>query len=473
MKPRTTFFFYDLETSGIDPRTHRIMQFAGQRTDMNLEPIGEPINILVSLTDEILPDPGAILVTGITPQKTLEEGYSEADFLRLLHDKVVTPGTIMTGFNSVRFDDEFMRYAMYRNFYDPYEWQWQNGRSRWDLLDVVRLTRALRPEGIEWPVDGEGNPTNRLELLTAQNGLKHEAAHDALSDVFALISVAKLIKQKQPKLFDYMLKMRSKQEVSTLVNLDDPQPFVYASGRYSRDFLHTTVALPISAGSKPGSLLVYDLRQDPTLWAGKTVQELKDIRFAPFAKRREPGFVALPAKELACNRCPAVSPVGVVGGDVQNRLKIDLGEIQNNLNKLREGDLTQKMREVFAADDARFAKSKDVDAQLYDGFVGEGDKIKMAAVRAADANSLADFNPSFADERLASLLPRYKARNYARSLTADERAAWEEYRAARINRDLPNFTKELQKLSASADDRQSFLLQELKLWAESVMPVFD
>jgi exodeoxyribonuclease-1 len=473
VKSKTTFFFYDLETSGIDPRAHRIMQFAGQRTDLDLQPIGDPVNILVTLTDEILPDPGAILVTGITPQKTLEEGYNEADFLRLLYDQVVTPGTIMTGFNSVRFDDEFMRYAMYRNFYDPYEWQWQNGRSRWDLLDVVRLTRALRPEGIEWPFDGDGNPTNRLELLTAKNQLKHEAAHDALSDVFALISVAKLIKKKQPKLFEYMFKMRSKQEVSNLVSLDDPQPFVYASGRYSRDFLHTTVALPIATGGKPGSLLVYDLRQDPDSWADKAVQELKDIRFAPFAKRREPGFVALPVKELACNRCPAVSPMGVVNDDVQKRLKIDLGEVQKNLSKLRTSGVAEKMREVFSTDNDRFAKSKDVDAQLYDGFVGEGDKIKMAAIRAADHNSIADFNPNFSDERLIKLLLRYKARNYTQSMSADEQAEWEEYRASRINNDLPNFTKELQRLSANVDDRQAFLLQELKLWAESVAPAFD
>lgn len=472
MNAKTTFFFYDLETSGIDPRVHRIMQFAGQRTDMDLNPIGDPINILIALTDEVLPDPGAIMVTGITPQKTLEEGYTEAEFLRLLHDQVVTSGTIMVGFNSVRFDDEFMRYTMYRNFYDPYEWQWQNGRSRWDLLDVVRLTRALRPEGIEWPFDDAGNPTNRLELLSAKNKLEHKSAHDALSDVYALIAVTKLIKQKQPKLFDYMLKMRSKQEVGGLVSLDDPQPFVYASGRYSRDFLHTTVALPIAPGGKPGSLLVYDLRHDPTGWADKTVQELKDIRFAPFAKRREPGFVALPAKELACNRCPAVSPLGVLNDETRDRLKIDLADVQKNLAKMRKSGITDKMREVFASD-REFTKSKDVDAQLYDGFVGEGDKIKMRAVRAADKDVIADFNPRFTDERLADLLLRYKARNFAQSLSDDERQDWEKYRAARLTKDLPKYTSELQRISKTANERQQFLLQELQLWAESIMPALD
>ena len=159
---QNTFFFYDLETSGLSARSDRIMQFAGQRTDMNLQPIGEPVNVLVALNDDTIPIPEALLVTGITPQKTLDEGYSEADFAKLLVEEWFTPDTIVVGFNNVRFDDEFIRHLLWRNFHDPYEWSWKEGRSRWDMLDVVRMTRALRPEGINWPVDDKGEPTNRL-----------------------------------------------------------------------------------------------------------------------------------------------------------------------------------------------------------------------------------------------------------------------------------------------------------------------
>ena len=221
-----TFFFYDLETSGLSAREDRIMQFAGQRTDMELNPIGEPYNLLVALSDDTLPSPDALMVTGITPQKTVDEGYSEAQFARILSDEIFTPGTIAVGFNNVRFDDEFVRHLLWRNFYDPYEWCWKDGRSRWDLLDVVRMTRALRPEGINWPVDENGEPTNRLELITRENGIAHENAHDALSDVDALIDVAKLIRDKQPQLFEYLLKIRDKKQVAQLVNLADKKPFV-------------------------------------------------------------------------------------------------------------------------------------------------------------------------------------------------------------------------------------------------------
>lgn len=468
-----SFFFYDLETSGFDPKRQRIMQFAGQRTDMDLNPVGDPVNVLVSLSDDVLPDPSAVMITGITPQKTTEEGYKETAFLKILQEQVFTPGTIITGFNSVRFDDEFMRYTLYRNFYDPYEWQWQDNRSRWDMLDVVRMTRALRPDGVEWPVDDAGQPTNRLELVTAENGLAHRQAHDALSDVVALIEVAKLIKQHQPKMFEYLLHVRTKQEVAKVVNLDDAQPFVYTSGRYPKGTLHTTVAIPVAPGGRPGTVVVYDLRHDPTDWAQKTIDELKTIRFAPYEIRQTEGFVALPAKELAYNRCPAIAPLGVLDATAQERIVLDMQTVQDNLRKLRNSGLADKLREVFAGD-REFTRATDVDAQLYDSFLTDRDKPKMAAVRAADINALADFTPDFADERITKLLLRYKGRNFPQSLSEMERGEWEQYRTTRLQSDLPKFTRELQRLAVSATgERETFLLQELQLWAESIAPIVD
>jgi exodeoxyribonuclease I len=263
-----SFFFYDLETSGFRPQKARVMQFAGQRTDLELRPIGEPVNILVKITDDILPDPDAVLVTGITPQMTLADGVTEAEFLKIFAEQVATPNTIIMGYNSVRFDDEFMRCLHYRNFYDPYEWQWQDGRSRWDLLDVVRMTRALRPEGIKWPFDLAGKPTNRLELITGLNKLNHAHAHDALSDVTATIEVARLIRNKHPKLFDYLLSMRDKKKVAELV--DGGESFVYTSGKYSSDYEKTTVAVKVCdhpqnrgspAAGRPGAW-----PRPPTTW---------------------------------------------------------------------------------------------------------------------------------------------------------------------------------------------------------------
>lgn len=470
MPTQPTFFFYDLETSGIDPRKQRIMQFAGQRTDMDLNPVAEPVNIIVALSDDVLPEPYAILVTGITPQKSREEGYTEAEFLRIFTEQVFQPNTVTLGFNTVRFDDEFMRFTLWRNFYDAYEWQWKDSCSRWDLLDVVRMTRALRPEGITWPVDGDGAPTNRLELITKENGLLHYHAHDALSDVLATIDVAKLIKQKQPKLFDYLFSVRSKKAVESMVNLNDPKPFVYTSGRYRKELGHTTVAYPIAPGSRPGCVVVWDLRHDPTEWSKKTPEELKKLRFATAEMRKSNDFLPLPAKELVYNRCPAVAPLGVLDDAAQERLQLSLKTVQQNLQKLIASDLAVKLDQVFAV--REMPNSSDVDVALYDGFLGDADKTQMSVVRAAEPEVLKKTKFEFNDRRLSELLARYKGRNMPQALNEDERAEWEAYRAKRIAADLPRFSQQLAEAARQAKtDEQQFILQELQLWAESIVPI--
>ena len=468
-----TFFFYDLETSGLNPRQDRIMQFAGQRTDMSLEPIGEPYNLLVTLNDDTLPSPDALMVTGITPQKTVEEGYTEAQFARMLSEEIFTPDTIAVGFNNIRFDDEFIRHLLWRNFHDPYEWSWKEGRSRWDLLDVVRLTRALRPEGIKWPLDDKGEPSNRLELITSANGIAHENAHDALADVTALIAVTKLIKQKQPQLYDYLLKMRDKKVVQQLVNVDDKKPFVYASGRYDKEFAKTTVAFPLTT-SRNGGAVVYDLRYDPTLFVGLSAEELVKKIFASWEERQAEDFVKLPVKELQYNRCPAVAPLGVLEqGDGWQKISLDLKTVQKHQNiLLNHPDFAEKLRTIFENKPA-FKKLPDPEAQLYDGFLNDRDRIRVEAVRNADERELADFHPEFQDERLAPLLLHYKARNFPRSLSEYDLAQWETWRAQRLQAQLPGFMASLQRLAPTATDEQQFILQELQLWAESTLPASD
>ena len=468
-----TFFFYDLETSGLNPRQDRIMQFAGQRTDMNLEPIGEPYNLLVTLNDDTLPSPDALMVTGITPQKTVEEGYTEAQFARMLSEEIFTPETVAVGFNNIRFDDEFIRHLLWRNFHDPYEWSWKDGRSRWDLLDVVRLTRALRPEGIKWPLDDKGEPSNRLELITSANGIAHENAHDALADVIALIAVTKLIKQKQPQLYDYLLKMRDKKVVQQLVNVDDKKPFVYASGRYDKEFAKTTVAFPLTT-SRNGGVVVYDLRYDPTPFVGLSEEKLAAKIFASWEERQAEDFVKLPVKELQYNRCPAVAPLGVLEqGDGWQKISLDLKTVQKYQNiLLNHPDFAEKLRTIFENKPA-FKKLPDPEAQLYDGFLNDRDRIRVEAVRNADERELADFHPEFQDERLAPLLLHYKARNFPRSLSEDDLAQWETWRAQHLQAQLPQFMASLQRLAPTATDEQQFILQELQLWAEAVLPAGD
>lgn len=457
------------------------MQFAGQRTDMNLKPIEEPDNLLIQLSDDVLPEPDAILVTGITPQATRADGVTEAEFLRHFHDKVAQPDTIFVGFNSVRFDDEFMRFMHYRNFYDAYEWSWRDGRSRWDILDVVRMTRALRPDGIEWPYDSNGKPTNRLELLTSLNKLDHANAHDALSDVLATIAVARLVHNKQQRLFDYLLSMRDKRKVKELVEAGEP--FVYTSGKYPSIYQKTTVAIRL--GDHPGKQgsLVYDLRNDP-----KEIAHMSPADLAlAWRARPEDETKRFPVKTLQYNRCPGVAPMGVIAdASVQERLQIDLQQLERHRQALKQyPDLLKNLSAALEIMDTQrqaefISDSKDVDGQLYDGFFGDEDRTAMSVVRAADENEIRTIDLEFKDPRLTALLPLYKARNFLHTLSQEEREAWEQHRYQALmsggeQSRVSKFFKRLGELAARTNltQEQQYLIQELQLYGESILPSPD
>lgn len=479
-KGQQTFFWYDLETSGTDPRNDRIMQFAGQRTTLTLEPVGEPVNVLIRLSEDILPQPDAILITGITPQMTLADGITEPEFLQLFTKEVAIKGTIFVGFNSVRFDDEFMRFLHYRNFYDAYGWQWRDGRGKWDLLDVIRMLRALRPEGIEWPSDENGKSTNRLELLTKANGLDHEAAHDALSDVQASIALAKLVREKQPKLFEYLLMMRDKKRVAELV--ERGEPFVYSSGKYDGAYEKTTVVVQIAPNPNAQGSLVYDLRHDPSPFLALSPAELAERwRWT----RDEKAPPRLPVKTLQYNRCPAVAPLAVLDITSQKRIAIDPKIVAKHREILREQPhFTQ---DILAAlkllDDERAERGRrelSADERLYEAFIGDHDANLMGVVRAANPDELSDVTRDFNDERLRQLLPLYKARNFPRNLTDDERSAWEAHcydalMAGGTGSRLARYMHRLSELAETSGGRADtqYLLEELQLYAESIIPTAE
>lgn len=471
-----TFYFYDLETGGFSARDSRIMQFAGQRTDMDLKPIGEPDNLLVKLTPDVLPDPDAVLVHGFTPQQTISEGIFEAEFTKYLTAQVFTPNTVAVGYNNIRFDDEFIRFTFWRNFEDAYEWAWKDGRGRWDLLDVARMTRALRPEGISWPFASDGKPSNRLELLSSVNKLDHANAHDALSDVKAVIALAGLIKEKQPKLFDYLLKLRDKKPVAALVAKG--QPILYTSGRYPAEYEKTTVAVMVAPHPDKSAALMYDLRVNPAEFIELTPAELAKS-WQNYAKDA-PYF---PVKVLSYNRCPAIAPLSVLDTKSAVRLKIDSAKIDDNWAKLKKakdfGDkliaaveiMGKKYQQTLVVDEMA------VDGSLYDGFVSDSDKTKMRVVRAAKAAELADLHLDFADDRLKLLLPLYKARNFPSSLTQEEQEHWDKFRRQRLldgdeNSRAAKFFKRLEELGKRTDltGQEHYLLEELNLYGQSIVP---
>jgi exodeoxyribonuclease-1 len=418
----TSIFWYDYETTGINPRCDRPLQVAGIRTDFDLNEIDEPVNLYCQPSDDILPHPAACAITGITPGRLAEQGLSEADFMTRVHAQLAAPGTCGAGYNTLRFDDEMTRYSLYRNFFDPYAREWQGGNSRWDLIDVVRATYALRPDGLVWPKDDEGRVTLKLERLTAANGIDHGHAHEALSDVRATIALARLIREKQPKLYDWLFQLRSKQKVMDQIRL--LQPMVHISGRFSAARHYVGVVLPLAWHPRNrNALIVCDLHLDPQ---GLLDLDAETLRQRLYTRRDDlaEGELPVPLKLIHINKCPVVAPLSVLRPLDQQRLGLDMALYQERALRLSDAQQVwrDKVSDIYARDD--FSPSQDPEQQLYDGFIGDRDRRLCEQVRAADPAQLAQEQWPFDDERLPELLFRYRARNFPDTLSLEEQERW-------------------------------------------------
>ncbi|MEE4277508.1 MAG: exodeoxyribonuclease I, partial [Halieaceae bacterium] len=289
-----SFYWYDYETWGSDPALDRPCQFAGLRTDADLNVVGEPLLLFARPAADLLPQPEACFVTGMTPDQALEQGLPEAEFARLIQQALATPGSCSVGYNSLRFDDRGNNWLFYRNLLDPYAHAWQNGNSRWDLIDVLRLAHALRPQGIQWPEREPGVTSFKLEALTAANAIEHVGAHDALADVRATLALARRLKAAQPRLFAYALKLRNKAYVAEL--LASGAPLLHVSARYAA--AQGCIAPVLKVASHPNQrnqVICFDLRQDPTQLLDLSAEELQQRLFT----RREDlpeGVERLPVK---------------------------------------------------------------------------------------------------------------------------------------------------------------------------------
>ena len=426
----TSIFWYDYETTGITPRCDRPLQVAGIRTDFELNEIDAPVNLYCQPSDDILPHPAACAITGITPSRLAEQGLSEADFMTRVHAQLAAPGTCGAGYNTLRFDDEMTRYSLYRNFFDPYAREWQGGNSRWDLIDVVRAAYALRPDGIVWPQE-EGRVTLKLERLTVANGLDHGQAHEALSDVRATIALARLIRDRQPKLYDWLFKLRSKQKVMDQIRL--LQPMVHISGRFSAERSYVGVVLPLAWHPRNrNALIVCDLHLDPEGLLADDVETLRQRLYTRHADLPE-GALAVPLKLIHINRCPVVAPLSVLRAEDQQRLQLDMALYQARALRLSDAQelWRDKVPAIYAQDD--FTPSDDPEQQLYDGFIGDRDRRLCEQVRAADPQQLAQEQWPFDDERLPELLFRYRARNFPETLNEQEQERWKLFCQQRLS----------------------------------------
>ena len=478
MSPHS-FLWHDYETFGTDPRRDRPAQFAALRTDAELNEIGAPLMWYCQPTNDYLPDPQACLITGITPQQCQERGLREYQFAARIEGELAQPGTIGVGYNSIRFDDEVTRFLFWRNLIDPYAREWQNQCGRWDLLDVVRMAYALRPEGIVWPRNGDGQPSFRLEHLTQANGLAHEAAHDALSDVRATIALARLVRARQPRLFDFCLGLHKKERVLAELGLPlgpaTARPFLHVSGMFPAERGCLAVMWPLASHPvNKNELIAWDLAHDPRELADLNAEAIRTRLFTR-ADALPEGVARLPIKTVHLNKSPmVVGKLKTLRPELAERWGIDLAQALAHAQHARAlPDMSAIWPEVFA----RPAEpAPDVEQDLYGGFVGTADRRRLEQLRHLNGAQLAAAHPRFDDPRLPELVWRYRARNFPETLTPAEVQRWDADRAARLlhgaggARTVEQFFSAIDTLSEIADARGEEILGALYDWAEQIVP---
>ncbi len=414
---KPTIFWYDLETFGLDSRWDRISQFAGQRTDLDLRPIGEPIVLYVRLSDDYLPDPLSCTITSITPQMVNERGMSEEEAIRRINAEFSRPRTTVAGFNNIRFDDEFIRNALYRNFHDPYRREWDWGNSRWDIIDLVRAAYDLRPEGISWPEAKEktGNPTFRLTALTEANKIDQQGAHDALVDVRATIAIARLIKERQPKLYDWAFAMRSKVRVKGVVKAPFGEPVLYTAPIFTTAQGCSRLVTPIThLKGNANAILCFDLSKDITPLLSCEAADLMKVD----------GVLT-----ISINKCPFVSPLAVLTDELAVKLGVDKkSALMRHQMLVQHPELLLKARSI----DEQFEGVDDVDFMLYDGFFSDGDQRRFEILRRAEPKEKLSLNLPFEDRRVKDLLFRQVGRNWPEVLDGEQQLRWKSFCANRL-----------------------------------------
>ena len=474
----TSFFWHDYETFGRVPRRDRPSQFAGVRTDAELNEIDAPVMRYCRPAPDFLPEPEACLLTGILPQTCLADGLPEYEFAAMVEAQLAKPGTIGVGYNSIRFDDEVTRHLFWRNLIDPYEREYKNDCGRWDLLDVVRAAWSLRPDGIVWPTSEDGRVSFKLELLCRANGLAHAAAHDALSDVRATVALARLIRQRQPRLWDFCLRLRRKEAVQQEMVKAQSQgrPFLHVSGMYGVERGCLAIAWPLATHpTNKNEVIVWDLREDPSGLIGLGVDEMRQRLFGKADELPE-GVSRLPIKTIHLNKSPIVISNLATLGDRAVQWGIDIEQ------NLRHADIAAqhapRLAGIWPAVYERPPRegAADVDEDLYGGFVGNEDRRTMQRLSRMDGAKLAAARPAFADARLSELFFRYRARNFPDTLSDAERAQWLEHCAHRLHDGaggsltVAAFLEQVDALGEDADERGQKILGALVDYATQIAP---
>ncbi|UOY04296.1 exodeoxyribonuclease I [Candidatus Blochmanniella pennsylvanica] len=442
-----SFFIYDYETFGINPALDRPAQFAGIRTNNTLKPIEKEKIFFCRLSNDYLPDPQSVLITGIAPQDTLRHGLIESEFARRIHQLFCIPKTCILGYNNIHFDDEFSRNIFYRNFHDPYLWAYQRGNSRWDLLHVLRACYSLCPNGITWPLNIQNKPSFRLKDLTQANAIKHLSAHDAMSDVYATLELTKLIKEAQPQLFQFLFDHRTKYQLQKIIDLDTMNPLIFIMNKINNKYKNfITYIAPISRHPiNPNILIACDLNGN--------IDNLVNLNINTIYQKLYSNHITIydilkkiPLRFIRLNACPILIPINFFEKNNINttytmQLSTNYRYCLKNLNFIRMHEnsvyLRNKINTLYTIigsyiNQQNIYNNLHVDSQLYHRLFNNSDRKIIESIRRTHSKELKNLCTDHVDTRLKPLLFYYRARNFPNTLNYQEQKKWLNYKKNKL-----------------------------------------
>ena len=475
-KPQESFYWYDIESTGTSPRHDRIVQFASQRTDEELKPIGEPYTCLVRVPPEVLLKPGAMLITKLGPKILDEEGIEEWKLLGDLADHLSQGQTCIVGYNNIAFDDEFLRFSMYRNLRPPYEHEWKKGNSRMDLMIVLQLTCALRPEGLNWPIK-DGEPSYALADIAEANGLDTSSAHDAHVDVNLTLGMARLVKQAQPRLWEYACSLRSRDTALGYTTPLRKRPVLHVSKYYSKQRYCIAPVLPIvMRPERSNELIVVDLASDLSLIVDGTVEELRSKLFRS-QEGEDPSQLRPGIHTIAMNKFPIIAPISTLRNEDAERLNIDKQEIGDACVRLNEiPDLPYRLQQVYETPPS-FEAPQTAEEALYEGFLPDEDSKECQEFWKDLDQGLPWRDARFSDQRLNDLRSRLKARIAPEAMNSDEKSQYRSFVKTRLtskHQDLNEQRKKIQEMRSSIKDpTEARLLNELDSHMAEIASKYD
>lgn len=402
-----TYLFYDLETTGLNKSFDQALHFAAIRTDLQFNEINR-YELKIKLNPDVIPSPYAML-THHMRLSDIANGISEYEAAKQIHQWVNEPGTISLGYNTLSFDDEFLRFTFYRNLLPPYTHQFANRCSRMDIYPMTLLYYLFKNNALKWPVK-EGKISLKLEELNNINQFVTGRAHHAMVDVEATLALAKVFAEDR-EMWNYICGyFNKKTDQERLQKLgDDTALMVYGKLGYDRQY--QSIVLSLGNHYHYNNQLLW-LRLDDKDFSLEPKESVVQNSFVLQKKLGEPGFI-LPLRERYLQQ---VKP------EVLNLAEKNKQWLSDNT------DIFKLIREHYRSFQYPQVADIDIDAGLYvNGFWSPQEEFfckKFSHAKPEEKSKLID---KITNPRLYALALRILGRNYPGVLTDQQTEEFESY----------------------------------------------